>query len=148
MVQTNFNNSKYLEMAQMILLLGNSKKKTIYEKHKFMTLLFFLREPIFLEKLILTYNPKKIKEIEIQEFEKYNLAYEESRISILSSATQLGLSYLIGRGIISYSESGVYEEIGELCGDGNLDEGEECDDGNNEDGDGCSTDCVVEQSES
>lgn len=100
MISTDIDNQKYLELAEMILVLGNSKDHTVYEKHKFMTMLFFLKQPIYLEKLVSMYSSKKMNVIDIKPYEKYNLLYEESRVSLISPKSNHLLSYLLSREMI------------------------------------------------
>lgn len=108
MISTDIDNQKYLELAEMILLLGNSKDNIIYEKHKFMTLLFFLKQPLFLEKLVSMHSPKKMDKINIKAYEKYSLLYEESRVSLISPKSNHLLSYLLSRELIitEFTEKG------------------------------------------
>lgn len=93
-------NTKYLDIAQMIFLIANSSKDTIYEKHKFMVSLFFLKNPLFLEKLCNFFKQAKTDELNIDEYERYNLLYEEERISMWNSKNDLYLSYLVGRDLV------------------------------------------------
>ena len=94
-------NTKYFEVAQMVFLLGTTKKNPIVEKHKFMTMLFFLNNPLFLEKLCLLYRPNDAKLLQIKDEEKYNLLYEEERISLWHGKNDLLLSYLLSRELAS-----------------------------------------------
>ena len=95
------DNTKYFDLSQMIFLIGNSPEDTMYEKHKFMVSLFFLKNPIFLEKLCNLHAPKKSESLEIKEYERYNLLYEEERISMWNSKNDLLLAYLVGRELVN-----------------------------------------------
>lgn len=100
-MNTKVENTKYLDITQMIFLIANSPKDIIYEKHKFMVSLFFLKNPLLLEKLCNFFNPMKIDELDINYYERYNLLYEEDRISMWNSKNDLYLSYLVGRDLVS-----------------------------------------------
>lgn len=100
-MNVKFENTKYLDIAQMMFLIANSPKDTIYEKHKFMVSLFFLKNPLLLEKLCNFYNPMKIDELKINDYERYNLLYGEERISMWNSKNDLYLSYLVGRDLVA-----------------------------------------------
>ena len=100
MISSDIDNQKYLNLSQMVLLVGTSKNKVIHEKHKFTTLLFFLKEPLFLERLVKMYKPKFISDLDIKQFEKYNLLYEEKRVSLISPEYNLLVSFLQSRDII------------------------------------------------
>jgi len=100
MTSSDVDNQRYLNLSQMVLLVGSSKNKVIHEKHKFMTLLFFLREPLFLERLVKIYKPKLVLDLDIKQFEKYNLLYEEKRISLISPEYNLLISFLQSRRIL------------------------------------------------
>lgn len=99
-MNTKLENTKYLDIAQMIFLIANSPKDTIYEKHKFMVSLFFLKNPLLLEKLCNFFKPEKVDKLDIIDYERYNLLYEEERISMWSSKNDLYLSYLVGRDLV------------------------------------------------
>jgi len=94
-------NIKYLEITQLVFLIGTSPKDTIYEKHKLSILIFFLKNPIFLEKLCNLFKPILSKNLKISNYEKYNLLYEEDRISIWNSKNDLYLAYLVSRNLVS-----------------------------------------------
>jgi hypothetical protein len=100
MIYSDVDNQRYLNLAQMILILGLQKDKIIYEKQKFMIFLFFLKEPIFLERLVEIHNPKKTDLLNIKDFERYNLIYEEKRISVISPNDNLLISYLESKNLI------------------------------------------------
>ncbi len=118
MMSTDIDNQRYLELAEMVLLLGQSKDNTIYEKHKFMSMLFFLKHPLFLEKLVEIHKPRKTKNIKFQTYEKYGLLYEESRVSVISPKLNHLLSYLLSREMITteFSEKGFMFRLKEPRG--------------------------------
>ncbi|MFA5303148.1 MAG: hypothetical protein WC393_01265 [Candidatus Nanoarchaeia archaeon] len=95
------DNTKFLELAQMILLLGNSQKNIIYEKHKFMTFLFFIKNPLYLGKLCEKIHPEFSKNIHLNHTEEYNLLYDIERISVWNSKNDLNIAYLLGKGLVN-----------------------------------------------